>query len=185
MRAELVSSIVAELDEMRYTMASVAYAVQDHLLETSDEFLDWVLPIIRAYEGPRASLRLAETVAKLRATEHAIRIEALRAHAVPGRGLALKEYGVPFTTSKAAELRVCTLIFQRGIFSVVGKVDLFNQQVRYLQRQAELTFDNSLSDTSSDAVEDNLERGTRQLGEMARGIANDISQFIQEHGKTG
>jgi hypothetical protein len=180
-RKELENAVLAELDEMRYTMASAAYAVNDHLFETSNEFLDWVLPVIRAYEGPRTSFHLAEVVAKIRALDPAVRIAMLKARANPDRGIVLKEYGLPFTIAKAHELRICSLTFQRGVFSIVGKVDMFNQQVRYLQRQTELTFDNSLNDPSRSAVHDNLQRGTRKLGEAARAIADEISGLLHEH----
>jgi len=182
-RRELIGSILAELDEMRYTMASVAYAVKDHLFESSDEFLDWLLPVVRAYEGPRSSLQLAPTIEQLRAVGESARLAMLRARAVPGRGLGLKEYGLPFTNAKASDMRICSLDFQRAVFSISGKVDMFNQQVRYLQRQAELTFDASLDEPNRSAVQDNLDRGARMLGNAAITIVNDISQLTHDSTK--
>jgi hypothetical protein len=95
----------------------------------------------------------------------------------------MKEYTLPFTHAKANDLRICSMTFQRAVFGIVGKVDLFNQQVRYLQSQMELTYDSSLSEENRAAVNDNLTRGSRQLGEAARRIATDISKLIDEHSK--
>jgi len=180
-RRELAESVLAELDEMRNTMASAAYATKDYLLETSDEFLDWVIPIIKAYEGPRASPRLGPTVEQLRSLSQEQRPAALKTHKIPGRGLGLKEYGLPFTAAKAADLRVCSLGFQRGVFAVIGQVDQFNQQVRHLVRQEELTFDPQVVEVNADAIHDNMVRGSRRLGEIAMVVANSITQLEREH----
>ncbi len=184
-RRELEDSVMAELDEMRYTMASAAYAVNDHLLETTDDFLDWLIPIIRAYEGPRASPTLGPTVEKLRAAGKDARLEILRARKIPGRGVGLKEYCLPFTSAKAADLRICSMRFQRGVFTVLGKVDMFNQQLRHLQRYEELTFNPQAVEANSDAINDNLDRGTRQLGVLARSVVDSISVLERDHKTAG
>ena len=180
-RRQLADSVLAELDEMRYTMASAAYAAKDHLVETSDEFLDWVIPIITAYEGPRASARLGPTVKHLRSLGQEQRLAALGAAKVSGRSLGLKEYGLPFTAAKASDLSVCSLGFQRGVFAVIGQLDQFNQQVRHQVRQEELTFDPQVLESSADAVNDNLVRGSRRLGEIAIVVANSITQLELAH----
>lgn len=180
-RQELIDSVLSELDEMRFTMALAAYSISDHLLSTSDEFLDWVLPIVRAYEGPKASPKLADAIAEIRALDSAQRTALLRSRLVEGRSLHMKEYALPFTHAKANELRICPMTFQRGVFSIAGKVDLFNQQVRYLHSQLALTYDSSLTENNEAAVRDNMMRAGRQLGEAAQVIANDISKLTVEH----
>ena len=50
---DLIRSVLAELADLQYTMALVAHSLRTRQAQATDEFLDWLIPIV-------ASLRRAE-----------------------------------------------------------------------------------------------------------------------------
>lgn len=54
--ADVTKAIVLELEELRYDMALYAYLLCRPTGSLSDEWLDWIEPIIRDYRGPWINL---------------------------------------------------------------------------------------------------------------------------------
>ena len=77
----------------------------------------------------------------------------------PGVGLTLRKYYLTYVKAKGSELSICSNDFQRQVFRVDAQLELFNQMVDGLNRQAEMTFDSSLSAVNHQSVEQNIERG--------------------------
>jgi hypothetical protein len=92
----------------------------------------------------------------------------------PESGLGLKEYSVPLVVGMTSELSICPLPFQRGVLRTMNQLDRYNQHVEYVRSQFEKTFDIALTDENRQAVLSNLDRGYRELAEMAQRIADSV-----------
>lgn len=118
--AELKRAIIADLKELRYTMASVSHVLHDHLGLMPDKWLDWVLPILQNYSGPEANPRTVEAVAAIRkcppsdrhrVPDEGTRVEAVQRSAVgsPRRGSCHTPYTI---SSRGAPHQGATRFFQ-------------------------------------------------------------------------
>ncbi len=117
-RRGLVRSILSELNDLQYMMANVAYVMRGKLATVTDEFLDWYAPIVAHYDGPDKPKGQEEALAKSRKISEQQRREIdLHIHG-EGRGLALKQYSLPFLQSVSNELPICSLDFQRRVLHV-------------------------------------------------------------------
>mgnify|MGYP000049544883 CR=1 FL=1 len=174
-RRDLVRSILSELTSLQYMMAFVAYVMRGKLARVTDEFLDWFAPIAAGYDGPEKPEGQEEKVAKIRKISQQQRREVDLQFEREGRGLALKQYSPPFLQSVSNELPICSLDFQRRVLHVIGRLDLFNQHVSFLQAQEMKTHE--VADRHYEAITTNLSEGYSHLAKFAEGIANAIAEI--------
>ncbi len=174
-RRDLVRSILSELTSLQYMMAIVAYQFRGKLAGVTDEFLDWFAPIVARYDGPEKPKEQEEKIAKIRKISEQQRREVDLYIESEGRGLALKQYSLPFLQSVSNELPICSLDFQRRVLHVIGRLDLFNQHVSFLQAQYMKTFE--VTDSNYEAVTTNLREGYSKLAQAAEDIANAIAEI--------
>src|SRR2546430_5111049 len=59
-QAEVVRAVKGELNELQYMMAIFAYTMRSRSAEITDEFLEWLRPIVRSYQGSEVNIRFAE-----------------------------------------------------------------------------------------------------------------------------
>jgi hypothetical protein len=180
-RRDLISSVVGELTELQFTLAFVAFQLRSKLATVTDEFLDWLMPIVDSYDGPGKNSRLAGMLVEVRAHSEAERRQIDILLQGEGRGLTLKKYEVPFLEGQAAELSICPLDFQRRVFRVKGQLNQFNQQVSYLQGQFEKTFDPSIVGANRENVERNLVEGYAAIAKIAEMIARAVDDIMRTH----
>ncbi len=174
-RRDLVRSILSELTSLQYMMAMVAYVMRGKDATLTDEFLDWLAPIVARYDGPDKFKGLEEALAKSRKISEEQRREFYLLKHGEGRGSALKQYSLPFLQSVSNELPICSLDFQRRVLHVIGRLDLFNQHVSFLQAQYMKTFE--VTDSNYEAVTTNLREGYSKLAQAAEDIANAIAEI--------
>ena len=174
-RRDLVRSILSELTSLQYMMAIVAYRLRCKLATVTDEFLDWFAPIVAHYDGPEKPKGQEERLAKSRKISEQQRREVDLYIESEGRGLALKQYSLPFLQSVSNELPICSLDFQRRVLHVKGRLDVFNQHVSFLQTLFMKTFE--VPDSKYEKVTTNLSEGYSQLAEFAEDIANAIGEI--------
>lgn len=175
---KLTASINAEMRELKHRMAWVAMTIRMNRGTVDANFLDWLEPIIRNYEGPERTAELDELVSNLQAVR-----AALLEHpnvAQPRReniGVALKEFTAPLLAAHMSEISESPVAFQSATLKVKAHLDLFNQAVAYMDKQERRTFDLSIIGNNREAVMANIEQGYTDLEKRARAIADAISQI--------
>ena len=176
-KQDLMTSVTGELADLQYVMASVAFLLRGYMAERSDKLLDWLIPIIRGYDGPSKTPGMVERLLKFREFPEEQRREADLATHQQGVGFGLSKYDLPFLTAQSAELSICPLDFQRGVSWVKCQLDYFNQRVDYLRSQDEKTFDTTIIGNNRVAIETNLANGYRDLATRAESIAKAIGDL--------
>ncbi len=175
-RRDLVRSILSELTSLQFLMALVAHVMRGKLATVTDEFLDWLTPIVARYDGPEKPKGLEKRLAESRKISEQQRgVMDLYIGSSKGRGVALKQYSLPFLQSVSNELPIFSLDFQRRVLHVKARLDVFNQHTSFLQAQFNKTFEVTGSDY--DSVIKNLSKGYSQLAEFAEDIANAIAEI--------
>lgn len=175
-RRDLVRSILSELTSLQFLMAIVAYVMRGKDATLTDEFLDWLTPIVARYDGPEKPKGLEERLAESRKiSEQQRRVMDLYIDSSKGGGVALKQYSLPFLQSVSNELPIFSLDFQRRVLHVKARLDLFNQHTSFVQAQFNKTFE--VTGSNHEAVTTNLREGYSQLGAFAEDIANAIAEI--------
>ncbi len=181
-KRELLASVTGELADLQYVIAIVASILRTHLADETDEFLDWLIPIIREYDGPSKDPRMAEGLLKMRGYPEEKRREAHLARRHPDAAVELMKYDLPFLTAQSAELSICPLDFQRGVSWIKCQLDYFNQRVDFLRSNYEKTFDTTIVDDNRVVIKTNLTNGYKDLARRAESIAKRIGDMRAMYG---
>jgi len=179
-RKELKASVINELREIRFTLGAVAFDLHWNRGQVNDEFLDWLAPIMRDYDGPLAALAMVQQITELREVKEESRLKAQIKAQDPRGGLSLRKYYVTYLKSKAAELSICSEEFQRQVYRIDGQLENFNQLVDYLNGKLEMTFAPSLSEGNRQNVENSLDQGYLNLAKVTRNIVDLITRVITD-----
>jgi hypothetical protein len=171
---ELKEAIGSELHEHRFRMAVVSYKMRTRDGELSDEFLSWFEKVLLGYKGPEAKSSFLEMVVTSRRMLVEERRQFLLSRRDPNAGVALVKYAVPLLEAHVGEISIFPMAFQSATLRVKGQVDIYNQQVLYLQGQFDKTFATSISERNLATLKANLETGYQDLGDRARLIADMI-----------
>jgi len=118
-RVDVARSVKDELSQLRYLMAVVAYTMRARSAQVSDDFLDWLRPIVRNYRGPEANSKFAEALdlSRSKLTEEQRRAIDTALNS-PTRGLAVKQQFLPVVEAMTSELSICPLEFQRRVLQI-------------------------------------------------------------------
>jgi hypothetical protein len=174
---ELTASIVDELVEFQHTMAVVSWSIRARYAETSDEFIDRILPIFDAYQGGNREERFTASIKRLWALPEAARAEAQRTfHAQsPTHTINIPQYSLPLLVAQISDFSICPFPFQRAILHVRYRLDLFNQPIPYLRSLFDKTF-TELSNLNVAAVKANTEMTPKSLARRAEMIVTAIDE---------
>lgn len=176
-KRELVVSVTGELAELQYVMASTASRLRMHLAEETDEFLDWLIPIISEYAGPAKIPGMEDSLREVRRIPAVQRRIADLARRRQGVDLALVKYDLPFLTTQLAELSICAPDFQRRVIWVTRQLDYFNQVVEFARSQFDRSFDSAITDENRAVIETNLTNRYTDLARRAESIAKAIGDI--------
>jgi hypothetical protein len=173
---ELMSCVVGELSELRVTLALAASTFRERRFANSDEFIDWLIPILHSDQQNPTSKEMADALTSMRSCPESARIQAEKKLQRPESQLNVKQYAVPFITAHLAELSTCPLRFQRAVLRIKNSLDLYNQQVSLMSLLFDRTF--SAAPENHQRLLSNLEAGYEQMGKQAELIANEITPVL-------
>jgi len=145
-----------------------AFVLRDRAVKLDDDFLVWLNKVGSEYKGKEPIKPFLAMWQDLRKID-----QSLRGKFDPRRGLSLSEGEAPLLSIHTNEIALFSISSQVWLLSVSRQLSLFNQQVVYLRRLFDKTFDN-LSDVSRAALRQNLEDGYESLAQRAIAIADLI-----------
>lgn len=179
---DLKKAVLAEIRELRYTMANCAnqFAVKTGTLD--HELLAWLEPIEKGYDGPDKQPGGLNAIEQLTALSPQTLRTQIAAAAAPG-GLSLKRYALPFVEAQASNFAMLPLDLHRRLLRVGEQLNLYNQDVDFLNQQFAFTFDGSLDAMNHTAIRHNLGTGYVKLVGAARRIADAITEILEIYDK--
>lgn len=157
-----------ELHEMQYQMALKAYVLHGRAGKLDDAFLLWFEEIASNYKGVDPVRPFLDGLPILRKID-----VSQRGRIDPKRGLALSESEARLLGIHINEIALFSISSQAWLLQVAKQQSLFNQQVAYLRRLFEKTFDN-LTDHNRSVIQQNVEEGYGTLAQRAILIADVI-----------
>jgi hypothetical protein len=168
-----MQAVVDEMHGLRFNMVWVAYVVRVQNLNVTNEFLDRILPVVEAYQGPdrdEKAIRNLKESRQLADVERAALHEKVRK---PDVHKTVPQYALPLFVTQLADLAICPLWFQRGVLNVRFHLDLFNQLAGQMETWNEKLFGENLADRG--VLKNNIHHRFRDLGERAEIIINAIN----------
>jgi len=150
-------------------MALKAFVIRQRVAKLDDDFLLWLEQILTGYKGKKPALPFIKLMQELRT----VPVNA-RAKLDPKRGLTLTEGDAPLLNIHTNEIALFPITSQTVLQSITGQLGIYNQQVAYLRRLFDKTFDN-LTDINRKNVQQNLEDGYEYLAQRSVLIAKEIT----------
>ena len=173
-----------ELHELRLLLALVLIRVHVKFRSMNQEALDLIRPVLLAYKGhtdDEAAMAAAKTLlAKGDATF--IAIHNAPGGTAAGRALWPLPYHAPYLESHLDDLALLPVDVQRSLLGVVTEIGLFNEQVAYVQKASDRTFESGLSAESYAANDTNLEAGQKKLVTRASQLIRSINRVLDHQG---
>ena len=180
--SDLQAALLVEIRELRYTMASCVSLFSSRLGILDHDIIAWLEPIERDYNGPDKDPRALEYLLKLKALAPA-ELAAETAHQKGTlSGMSLKQYSTSFLDSQMPHLGILPMDLQQRLLRLKDDLDIFNQEVAFLNGQFDLTFRGDLGGANYAAVQTNLTNGYANLISRARAIAVAANAIIDKYG---
>ncbi len=174
---EIIASSLAELKELQHTMAMLAYMIRLYFSDLTDEFMNWLHPIVAEYDGPEARPELIETLARTKELDEETRAHFYTQKRRPSAALSLIEYTLPFIEASSALITSCPIDFQRRLSRIRAHVEIYNQKAANSRTLFYMTFDASIIDNSRQSLNTNLDDEYKYLQDRAEIIVKAISNI--------
>lgn len=157
----------------------VAHLIATRTGTADREFLRWVQPIAKQYEGVHPKDNILQGIEKLLALPDE-QLAALNAHEkATKRGVALgmKKYQLPFLESQVNSLGLFDLTFQRVVLEIRAQLTSFIEDIDQTRFYFEKTYDSSISEENHKSVNQNLDDLYATMGRRARQIVDLIGKL--------
>ena len=180
-RRDLMRAVVDEMLGLQYIMALLAYEIRSRHARLSDAFLNEILPIFEAYNGPDRIEGMVTVIKEARLLSEEKRKAAYQAIGKPAAAMSLRQYSIPLLATQIADLSICSVELQRSVLNVRYHLDLYNQVASYTQSQYEMSFSNPGPHDRA-ALVTNHENGTIDAGKRAETILHAIADLRNRYG---
>ena len=175
---ETKSTLLAELAELKYRMAIIAYKIEMEYGHLTKEFLNWAHPIVKGYSGPMAAESVAEAIEmKLALSDAQFSAVVCQLGQKPGTGISLKRYPVPFLASRLQSIAWLPDNIQRLLLEIHTQLGILDAEAENVQQYFRMTFDAGVTGDNRERVVGNLEQGYKNYGAVAKYIADRIAQI--------
>jgi hypothetical protein len=173
-----------ELHELRLILALILIRVHVKFHSMNQESVDLMRPILLAYKGHVDDAAALDATKKLLGKGDAAFIAIHNAPGGPtGTALWPLPYHAPYLESHLDDLALLPVELQRALLGVVTEIGLFNEQVAYVQKASDRTFDSSLSKETYSANDANLKAGQEKLITRASQLIRAINRVLDHQGK--
>ena len=126
----LQPSIITELSELRYRLASEVFIVVDHLGDGDLNFYKWLYNILKKYQGRYASKSLTDSIGKLiKQSPAKIAAYVKQAASTGGAGLSIRKHRMPIYESNSVLIASFETIFQNNLSAIANHLDILNEIV--------------------------------------------------------
>lgn len=177
-RGSLKEILAAELNELRYTLAVVVIRLRTKTSTMSQATLDLSRNVIFSYAGDVDHQKVVEGMKKLLAQGDAFYIQLHNAKGAEESAIWPVPYDAPFLRAHLEDLPLFSLTVQQRLLRVIYQLGLFNEQIDFVRKAHDRTFDTSLSPENYAANQQNLLSGTEKLARRSETLIEAISQVV-------
>ncbi len=181
-KSAIKKSIIAELEDLLCGLAMTSSVLLCRIGEIDKNYLQWVRPILRSYDGYYRYLDISDTVDKLLQTkdeDFEVAMKVIRSRANLNEGLTLRKFDMPFIDNNYKEIEMFDVRFQKDILEICRQVKNINEEIDNARFYFTKTFDSGLSENNGIIVRKNLESSYRNIAKMSINTTNNISAVVK------
>jgi len=175
--SETNSVILAELDELRNTLAWTSFRICAHTGKVDDTYLSWFQSVTSEYRGALRDEALDAVLGKLSELSGPALQTAIAQHQPKNNVLGLKRFLTPAIGANLQHLGGFPEEYQRLLFDVVRKVEAINQEVQQADYFFKLSFDTSLDEHNMSVAKSNLDAAYVLVNKLARWSIESIDRL--------
>ena len=154
---ELNTSILAELDELRYRLAYLSFKLAARLRQADREFFEWFLATTKDYSGRYRESKLDEGIEGLTELSNENLQVLLEPYQIPGRGIGFKHFRVAAMDATIHEIGGFPESYQRALFDFQRLLDALNEEIDEAMNYHHKTFEPGHSEFQEKAIQGNFE----------------------------
>jgi hypothetical protein len=181
-RKELLRGLAVELHELRFRIALVLLMVRKHTGTMTRDDVHLIRPLLEAASDRDDREVLARSTLKLLANgeEEYVRMSNAAGDRSHGKWPVAEE--APYLTHVLGEVTLLSRAQQQIVLRIASEIRLYANQVVFVRRLNDRTFDGSISEVNHRATTSDLHKATERLGDRARILVEQISRLL---GPTG
>ncbi|WP_243295290.1 hypothetical protein [Geothrix mesophila] len=172
---EVRSTILRELDELRFQLASAVYLIDCNQGTSSRSSLEWVKSHLSELIDKEGVSKTIDAITQmLRLSDENIELVVQSARAKPESTPALKTYGTPILVSRFSTLNYLDKKLQSSLVEIHLRLNLLNQTVEDYRKYFDLTFDKDPEMENERRIFSNLILSLRTFRQQAIRISDSI-----------
>lgn len=170
--------LAAELRAYRYRMAIANWDFALFFQKLDRQTIQWVLPIMKAYEGPDASEETLKIIEKLdKASDEEVGTMNNHTQPNPNASKSLKKHGLNFLSSRLDAIQKFSPKCQFQLLELLAQKEILDQQIDDTRTLHWMTFENGLSDENRTIIDHNLRALYRNIQSRCKQMADDIGRI--------
>jgi hypothetical protein len=180
-------SIIAELMDLRFSLATTSYLLSSRVGEIDKKYLEWIHPILKSYDGFYADRDFPKRIDRILQKDDKELAAWMEIEKIAGKkqGLMLKNFNVPFLDNNYEQLSMFDLKFQKDIFEVLKQIKNMNEDIDRAWFYFTKTFDSSISAENAKIISDNLESTYGVVKKATVNLSNNITAILESNLTTG
>lgn len=175
-RGDLLRTIRAELDELRYRLVFFAFKITSHLGTGDRTLFQWILVNLKKYNGISQDENIIDAVEKLsKNTDEELVVMSGRRKATKNISLGLKTFVIPYTESHLGEIDLLKLEQQRRIFEIRTRLHLINEEIHNANYFFRQTFSSNLTEENKNILNVNANSSYNGILAQTRDLVEQIN----------
>jgi hypothetical protein len=174
---QMRTGVLAELAELKYRMAIVAYYVAGKFGTRNHEFLKWAKPYIVGYSGPMRSDNVAKAVELQLSLAPEVLDAYLKTQRDEDKGISLKRYPIPYTSSKLDRLAWVSESVRGLLLEINTQIGILDAEADNAQYYFRMTFDEGISPGNRARIAVNLDTAYQNYARVGRNIADRVAEL--------
>lgn len=172
-----------ELHELRLITALILIRVHVKFRSMNQESVDLIRPILLGYKGHTDDASALDAAKKLLGQGDAAFMGIQNSlGGAAGTALWPLPSHAPYLESHLDDLALMPVEMQRALLGVLTEVALFNEQVAYVQKASDRTFETGMSPESYAANDTNLKASQLKLVTRASQLIRGINRVLDHEG---
>ena len=176
------TAIQTELNGILYPLATTEYLVKQRAGLVDREFLEWLLPICKNYQGMYADERVPKSIeSQLKINSNQLKELNEKTKSDGTKALTLRKIKTPFIDLNIHNLVIFPGNFQLKILDIKDQLDLFNSIVEDSSYYLKMTYAPGVTDENYKIAVRELELNYKYASDKATTIAKAINNFINNY----
>ncbi len=176
-RRELTDALLAEVDEMRPTLALSLFSVRAYLHSVDPTLASRISATMATYRGAKGQSGQLQFL-----RDPAVLLQAFATQpSTEGRALALEPCSLPLLSASLTEITMCDADLQRRLLHIKAELELYNSDVTWATNEVGHAFDGQADAIRSEFIAANLRQHYARLATHSDVLLQAATELLNRH----